>query len=99
MGKSNLIQIIEGGAVMGKIKSIIIILLLTVSFLAVSYSAFAEDSMRIMIEENVVSVAGATQEFDAEGIQKAIIDAGFTPFLRDQTYNPAENAEKVLIKA
>ena len=52
-----------------------------------------------MIEENVVSVAGATQQFDAEGIQKAIIDAGFTPFLRDQTYKPAISADEVLIEA
>lgn len=59
--------------------------------------AGANDFGSIMIEENVVSVAGATQEFNAEGIQKAIIDAGFTPFLRDQTYNLAKNAEKVSI--
>ena len=59
--------------------------------------AGANDFGSIMIEENVVSVAGATQQFDAEGIQKAIIDAGFTPFLRDQTYQLAKNAKKVSI--
>ncbi len=61
--------------------------------------AGANDFGSIMIEENVVSVAGATQQFDAEGIQRAIIDAGFTPFLRDQTYKPAINANEVLIDA
>jgi cyclic dehypoxanthinyl futalosine synthase len=59
--------------------------------------AGANDFGSIMIEENVVSVAGATQQFNADGIQKAIIDAGFTPFLRDQTYHPAKNADKVSI--
>ncbi len=57
--------------------------------------AGANDFGSIMIEENVVSVAGASQQFDAESIQRAIIDAGFKPFLRDQTYKQAENADKV----
>ena len=39
-----------------------------------------------MIEENVVSVAGASYKFDAEGIQKAIREAGFEPQLRDQQF-------------
>jgi len=60
--------------------------------------AGANDFGSIMIEENVVSVAGATQQFDSEGIQKAIIDAGFIPFLRDQTYNPAKNSKEMSIK-
>ncbi|OQY04788.1 MAG: dehypoxanthine futalosine cyclase [Bacteroidetes bacterium 4572_117] len=59
--------------------------------------AGANDFGSIMIEENVVSVAGATQQFDAEGIQKAIVDAGFIPFLRDQSYKPAKNAKEVSI--
>lgn len=47
----------------------------------------ANDFGSIMIEENVVSSAGARNHFDAEGIQQAIREAGFTPKLRDQLYN------------
>lgn len=47
----------------------------------------ANDFGSIMIEENVVSSAGAANHFDAEGIQKAIREAGFVPRLRDQLYN------------
>jgi cyclic dehypoxanthinyl futalosine synthase len=43
-----------------------------------------------MIEENVVSSAGARNQFDAEGIQRAIREAGFVPRLRDQLYQPME---------
>ena len=39
-----------------------------------------------MLEENVVSVAGANNKFDAEGIQRAIREAGFEPRLRDQDF-------------
>ena len=46
----------------------------------------ANDMGSIMIEENVVSSAGAHNSFDAEGIQKAIREAGFEPRLRDQLY-------------
>jgi cyclic dehypoxanthinyl futalosine synthase len=46
----------------------------------------------IMIEENVVSSAGAHNRFDAEGIRKAIREAGFTPRLRDQLYGMREYA-------
>ncbi len=46
----------------------------------------ANDMGSIMIEENVVSSAGARNRFDAEGIQAAIREAGFTPRLRDQLY-------------
>ena len=46
----------------------------------------ANDMGSIMIEENVVSSAGATNSFDAAGIQRAIREAGFTPRLRDQLY-------------
>lgn len=46
----------------------------------------ANDMGSIMIEENVVSSAGADNRFDAEGICRAIRDAGFTPRLRDQLY-------------
>ena len=47
----------------------------------------ANDFGSIMIEENVVSSAGANNHFDAEGIQRAIREAGFIPKLRDQLYN------------
>lgn len=46
----------------------------------------ANDFGSIMIEENVVSAAGAAFRFTAEGIQKAIADAGFVPRLRNQQY-------------
>ena len=46
----------------------------------------ANDMGSIMIEENVVSSAGADNSFDAKGIQHAIREAGFTPRLRDQLY-------------
>lgn len=46
----------------------------------------ADDFGSIMIEENVVSVAGAIYAFDAEGIQQAIREAGFTPYQRNQKY-------------
>ena len=46
----------------------------------------ANDMGSIMIEENVVSSAGAHNQFDAAGIQQAIREAGFTPRLRDQLY-------------
>lgn len=47
----------------------------------------ANDMGSIMIEENVVSSAGADNHFDAAGIQQAIREAGFEPRLRDQKYN------------
>ena len=52
----------------------------------ITLHAGANDMGSIMIEENVVSSAGAHNEFDAEGIQKAIREAGFKPRLRDQLY-------------
>jgi cyclic dehypoxanthinyl futalosine synthase len=48
--------------------------------------AGANDFGSIMIEENVVSAAGAAFRFTADGIQQAIRDAGFTPQLRNQQY-------------
>lgn len=47
----------------------------------------ADDLGSIMIEENVVSSAGANNSLNAEGIQRVIVEAGFTPWLRDQQYN------------
>ena len=46
----------------------------------------ANDMGSIMIEENVVSSAGATNSLDAEEMQNAILEAGFTPWLRNQKY-------------
>ncbi len=46
----------------------------------------ANDFGSIMIEENVVSAAGAAFRFTADGIQQAIKDAGFQPRLRNQEY-------------
>ena len=48
--------------------------------------AGANDFGSIMIEENVVSAAGARFRFTADGIQEAIREAGFTPRLRNQEY-------------
>lgn len=52
--------------------------------------AGADDLGSIMIEENVVSAAGAPFRFTANGIQQAIRDAGYLPQLRDQQYAPRE---------
>ena len=49
--------------------------------------AGANDFGSIMIEENVVSSAGANYKFNSDGMQKAILEAGFEPRLRDQGYN------------
>jgi cyclic dehypoxanthinyl futalosine synthase len=48
--------------------------------------AGANDFGSIMIEENVVSVAGANHKFDAAGIQQAIREAGFEPRRRNQDF-------------
>jgi cyclic dehypoxanthinyl futalosine synthase len=48
--------------------------------------AGANDFGSIMIEENVVSAAGAPHRFTAQGIQEAIREAGFEPQLRNQQY-------------
>ncbi|MDA9564121.1 dehypoxanthine futalosine cyclase [Flavobacteriales bacterium] len=48
--------------------------------------AGANDFGSIMIEENVVSAAGAPHRFTADGIQASIREAGFEPQLRDQQY-------------
>jgi len=46
----------------------------------------ANDFGSIMIEEHVVSAAGASHAFDANGIQTAIREAGFVPKRRNQKY-------------
>src|SRR6476659_4882441 len=48
--------------------------------------AGANDFGSIMIEENVVSAAGAPHRFTSKGIQAAIKEAGFEPQLRNQQY-------------
>lgn len=62
--------------------------------------AGANDFGSIMIEENVVSVAGAPHRFTSDGIQQAIREAGFEPQLRTQHYEFRElpaNMEQQLI--
>jgi len=48
--------------------------------------AGANDFGSIMIEENVVSAAGAPHRFTYKTIQTAILEAGFEPQLRNQQY-------------
>ena len=48
--------------------------------------AGANDFGSIMIEENVVSAAGAPHRFTSQTIQNAIREAGFEPQLRTQQY-------------
>ena len=50
----------------------------------------ANDFGSIMIEENVVSAAGARFRFTADGIQEAIREAGYEPRLRNQQYEYRE---------
>ncbi|MEL7221861.1 MAG: dehypoxanthine futalosine cyclase, partial [Bacteroidota bacterium] len=52
--------------------------------------AGANDFGSIMIEENVVSAAGARFRFTADGIQEAIREAGYIPQLRNQQYEYRE---------
>ena len=62
--------------------------------------AGANDFGSIMIEENVVSAAGAPHRFTSKGIQDAIRKAGFEPQLRNQQYEfrkmPAMMEEQVI---
>ncbi len=55
--------------------------------------AGANDFGSIMIEENVVSAAGAPHRFTSNGIQEAIREAGFEPQLRTQQYEFRELPE------
>ncbi len=48
--------------------------------------AGANDFGSIMIEENVVSSAGANYSFDKDGMQRAIKESGFVPQLRNQKF-------------
>lgn len=62
--------------------------------------AGANDFGSIMIEENVVSAAGAPHRFTYKSIQQAIEEAGFKPQLRNQQYEyrelPADIEEQVI---
>jgi cyclic dehypoxanthinyl futalosine synthase len=49
--------------------------------------AGANDFGSIMLEENVVSAAGAPHRFTYKSIQEAIKEAGFEPQLRNQEYD------------
>jgi cyclic dehypoxanthinyl futalosine synthase len=63
--------------------------------------AGAIDFGSIMIEENVVSAAGAPHRFTAKGIQQAINEAGFPAQLRTQQYEfrkmPETMEEQVIL--
>ena len=54
--------------------------------------AGANDFGSIMIEENVVSTAGANYKFNANGIQQAILEAGFIAQQRNQEYEYLEES-------
>lgn len=57
--------------------------------------AGANDFGSIMIEENVVSAAGAPHRFTYKTIQNAITEAGFEPQLRNQQYEWREIPELI----
>jgi cyclic dehypoxanthinyl futalosine synthase len=57
--------------------------------------AGANDFGSIMIEENVVSAAGAPHRFTYKTIQEAIKEAGFTPQLRNQQYENRELPDNI----
>jgi cyclic dehypoxanthinyl futalosine synthase len=57
--------------------------------------AGANDFGSIMIEENVVSAAGAPHRFTYRSIQEAIKEAGFEPQLRNQQYEWREIPETI----
>jgi cyclic dehypoxanthinyl futalosine synthase len=57
--------------------------------------AGANDFGSIMIEENVVSAAGAPHRFTYKTIQTAIEEAGFIPQLRNQQYEWREIPEAI----
>ena len=57
--------------------------------------AGANDFGSIMLEENVVSAAGAPHRFTYKSIQESIKQAGFTPQLRNQQYEFRELPETI----
>jgi cyclic dehypoxanthinyl futalosine synthase len=58
--------------------------------------AGANDFGSIMIEENVVSAAGAPHRFTSTTIQEAIKEAGFEPQLRNQQYEWRDIPESIV---
>ncbi|MES2133941.1 MAG: CofH family radical SAM protein [Bacteroidota bacterium] len=56
----------------------------------------ANDFGSIMIEENVVSAAGAPHRFTYKTIQDAIKEAGFEPQLRNQQYGERELPKEIV---
>jgi len=58
--------------------------------------AGANDFGSIMIEENVVSAAGAPHRFTSTTIQQSIKEAGFVPQLRNQQYEWREIPESIV---
>ena len=56
----------------------------------------ANDFGSIMLEENVVSAAGAPHRFTYKSIQEAIKEAGFVPQLRNQQYEWREIPEAIV---
>ena len=62
--------------------------------------AGANDFGSIMLEENVVSAAGAPHRFTYRSMQQAIKEAGFEPQLRNQQYEfrqvPVQIEEQVI---
>ena len=59
-------------------------------------NAGANDFGSIMIEENVVSAAGAPHRFTSTTIQHAIKEAGFEPQLRNQQYEWRQIPESIV---
>ena len=59
-------------------------------------NAGANDFGSIMIEENVVSAAGAPHRFTSTTIQQAIKEAGFEPQLRNQQYEWRDIPESII---
>ena len=55
-----------------------------------SLHAGANDLGSIMIEENVVSAAGANNRFGVDEIRQIIMEAGFIPVRRNQKYEPMD---------
>ena len=59
-------------------------------------NAGANDFGSIMIEENVVSAAGAPHRLTYRTMQQAIREAGFEPQLRNQQYEWREIPESIV---
>ncbi len=58
----------------------------------------ANDMGSIMLEENVVSAAGAPHRFTSESIVRCIKKAGFTPQLRNQKYEYRRKPKKMEVQ-